>query len=700
MKKKKIIALTSIIAFSFFIFSPKVFAEDTLTNQNIITKETSANTTSSENKSNQENKPATNEIKNNKIDNSQNNNIKKENTENKADTNKIKNNEVDNNVKKENTEDKKVVSEVNNTNSDNKDIEQNKVAITPKSEAIEFNAINEVSKDNNSKEKDTSVTNKPIQLVKGSTTVSAETINPADLPNLPDDTIVTTKNKDLQILINRNLHWNSAINAFDPTHDNDPLTVGGLRIITMLNACNVLLEHSISLAGIQICFNLQSINISGADYLKGKVTNISGIGYCKKLVSIGLSNNNLSNISDLSTLPNLKYLYMNNNQVSDLSPLKNTVTLEKLYMNNNKLSDLSPLENKPNLSEVSLNHNVDNATYAAIHDLSSFANANNLRKLYINSNFISDLSPLKNLKNLNEVDLSNNAIQDIKPLEQFKATNLKININNQGTLWPNPPTAVVEDGSGEISNPIEIPNSYTATPFNFFSGSTSFNDNIKAIDNGTKFKLVDLSDSISSLPLTEQFNFTNNNGITGSYSVKYTLNMEHISMIKVQLPTSMTFDVVTNTIDPQTNSLKPTFATADYTVQNNGKKPVTITPSYSVITQGGVDLVESINESDIARDNDVKIAVKLKNLSTNKEIMSVVPNAKGTPFNIDKGASIKLRFEPGVNGMADAEKEQLSGIKKWSVSKMWIYNIKSIFPTYTKGLQVFVSILTHYIFFF
>ncbi len=215
---------------------------------------------------------------------------------------------------------------------------------------------------------------------------------------------------------------------------------------------------------------------------------------------------------------------------------------------------------------------------------------------------------------------------------------------------------VVDDGSVEISNPVTLPGFYEGNPNVSISNSGS----IEYVKEGNKLNLSNLNDSTSEFTINESATINNTN-INLNYSVDITLPVEHVSTINVDLPTSRTFNVVTNTVDSE-----PVFATVDYTINNRGKKPVNITPSYKVTTLGGVDLVESISKKDIVKDNNVKIAVKLRDITNNKDIMSVVNDAKGTAFTVGEESDTLLRFEPGTNGMTDAKKEQLSDTKTTS----------------------------------
>ncbi len=68
--------------------------------------------------------------------------------------------------------------------------------------------------------------------------------------------------------------------------------------------------------------------------------------------------------------------------------------------------------------------------------------------------------------------------------------------------------------------------------------------------------LSNLNSSNNKFIINEVSTVTNST-ITLYHSAKFTLPVEHVSTIKVDLLTSMTFNVVTNTVDSE-----PTFTTA------------------------------------------------------------------------------------------------------------------------------------------
>ena len=124
------------------------------------------------------------------------------------------------------------------------------------------------------------------------------------------------------------------------------------------------------------------------------------------LTNYGLTD---EDIAPLQNLTGLVSLTLTDNQISDLTPLTNLKNLKELHLSSNKISDLTPLANLTNLTELYLFGN-------QINDLAPLANLTNLTRLYIGNNKISDLAPLANLTNLEYVRAHNNNITDWSPV--------------------------------------------------------------------------------------------------------------------------------------------------------------------------------------------------------------------------------------------------------------------------------------------
>ncbi|WWU66671.1 hypothetical protein QJR26_18180 (plasmid) [Clostridium baratii] len=130
----------------------------------------------------------------------------------------------------------------------------------------------------------------------------------------------------------------------------------------------------------------------------------------------------------------------------------------------------------------------------------------------------------------------------------------------------------------------------------------------------------------------------------------------NVTDINVTIPTSMTFDVVTNTTDSE-----PVFASANYTVTNNGQDSINMTGTYNVTNPGGIELVDS--DSIIAKGGDSKIQL---GLSLNADGTTFIDNVKNSaasssPKTLAAKTSTQLNFNSNAQGMADIKKEALKG---------------------------------------
>lgn len=130
--------------------------------------------------------------------------------------------------------------------------------------------------------------------------------------------------------------------------------------------------------------------------------------------------------------------------------------------------------------------------------------------------------------------------------------------------------------------------------------------------------------------------------------------------INVTIPTSMTFNVVTNT---QTSN--PELATADYTVTNNGAA-VNMSGKYDVTADGGITLVDSV---DTVKGGDGIVQLALGLNAGDKEFIAHVTNGAksddSAPVALDaNNGSTVLRFTADDAGMADIKAEAAKGTFK------------------------------------
>lgn len=136
----------------------------------------------------------------------------------------------------------------------------------------------------------------------------------------------------------------------------------------------------------------------------------------------------------------------------------------------------------------------------------------------------------------------------------------------------------------------------------------------------------------------------------------------NLTDINVTVPTSMTFDVVTNTIDSN-----PVLASGAYQVTNNGLANVNMSGNYNVTTPGGIDLVD-INSVDAnAHDSKIQLGLNLNYGSdtnnTNKVfIENIKEGATSTQkVELNSQASTTLKFASTDKGLSDIKQEALAG---------------------------------------
>ncbi len=81
---------------------------------------------------------------------------------------------------------------------------------------------------------------------------------------------------------------------------------------------------------------------------------LDGVEYCKHVVTLDLSNNEISDISELENLVRLEELYLANNQIGYIDVLSGLFKLRELDLSGNQIDDISPLFELNNLEYVNL----------------------------------------------------------------------------------------------------------------------------------------------------------------------------------------------------------------------------------------------------------------------------------------------------------------------------------------------------------
>ena len=206
-----------------------------------------------------------------------------------------------------------------------------------------------------------------------------------------------------------------------------------------------------------VSINLSNNQISDGDFLKGlsklqyldlHSNQISNGGFLKGLTNLhtlGLSNNQISNGDFLKGLTNLQSLNLSHNKISNGDFLKGLTNLQTLFLSKNQISSGDFLKGLTNLQTLSLSNNqISNYDFLRdlptlqILDLSSskigngdfLKGLNNLQSLNLMYNQISDGDFLKELNNLQSLYLGSNQISNgdfLKGLTNLQILNLSSN---------------------------------------------------------------------------------------------------------------------------------------------------------------------------------------------------------------------------------------------------------------------------------
>ncbi|XZM35291.1 hypothetical protein ACSXAY_17760 (plasmid) [Clostridium perfringens] len=138
----------------------------------------------------------------------------------------------------------------------------------------------------------------------------------------------------------------------------------------------------------------------------------------------------------------------------------------------------------------------------------------------------------------------------------------------------------------------------------------------------------------------------------------------NITDINVTVPTSMTFNVVTNT-----SNSNPELVTAEYTVTNNGAKAITMSGQYDVTNAGDITLVDTSAITSKGGDGKIELGLSLNSGTTgavNTPFIENVTNgaSSGQAVDINNGDSTYLKFDSTAQGMSDVKAEALKGTFK------------------------------------
>ncbi len=139
------------------------------------------------------------------------------------------------------------------------------------------------------------------------------------------------------------------------------------------------------------------------------ISDLTGLEYCKDLVSVYLGGNQITDITPLGALHSLEVVHLHDNQIESLAPVAGLQNMTHLLVGMNNITDLSPIEDKTSLVLLSLGGN-------NISDLSPLSGLTAVYQLSLDGNAISNIAPLSSLISLEFLDISNNLISDLSPI--------------------------------------------------------------------------------------------------------------------------------------------------------------------------------------------------------------------------------------------------------------------------------------------
>ena len=319
------------------------------------------------------------------------------------------------------------------------------------------------------------------------------------------------------------------------------------------------------------------------------------------------------NINELESLRG--NLNLDRKGIEDITGIQYCTNITNLDLRTNRISDLKPLSNLKKLKILMIYDN-------NISSLEPLRNLTNLQELWTSSNSISDLSPLSNLKNLMYLDASN---------QKIKHTGIKI----EGS------TLTVENNIiGVDGKPLEIYSDSNYT-YDANTNKVTFNNITEPGEQSYSFDtFMDLGKMFSG---------------TVTYDVTFETND-----ISVSVPTSMTFDVITNTIDGN-----PILASAEYQITNKSNFDVNVSGVYEESYTGDIKLVDSVNKNN--KDDLIELSLNLDYGENKDNINEIfINNVKNLSksygdITIKNNNSIYLKFSSDELGMSDIKQEAMKG---------------------------------------
>lgn len=147
----------------------------------------------------------------------------------------------------------------------------------------------------------------------------------------------------------------------------------------------------------------EAVGLVSLDLSENSVQNLSALASLTALQSLDLHRNAIHDLSSLSDLKELTNLDVSYNSITSLDALSKCVKLESLNFAENKVGSISVVENFPALTLL-------NGSGNALTDASPAAKCTALTELYLSDNAIADISAFAALTALQTLDISYNQV--------------------------------------------------------------------------------------------------------------------------------------------------------------------------------------------------------------------------------------------------------------------------------------------------
>ena len=264
----------------------------------------------------------------------------------------------------------------------------------------------------------------------------------------------------------------------------------------------------------------------------------------KKISKLDLSGNNLTSedLNDLSIFPRLLSVDLSNNDITDISSLNNLKSLISLNLSNNKVQDVSPLKDLESLYELNLSNNEGVSGYGNLKVESlnlSGCNINNINEISNMSLYTLDLSNNHNM-NLEGTLPDSIRILSLENCNLDRLTNVfnVLNMSNLHDINLSNNNFKAIDSLPNYIKFLDISNNKSLTDYSFlknreFIGLTINNNNINDITKFNDVKASTLNLSNNSILDISKFKNANVNSIdlSGNNNIKGLGSLKNLSSV-------------------------------------------------------------------------------------------------------------------------------------------------------------------------